>query len=469
MKRNNALAADSYKLSHFLQTPPNTQHMSAYIEPRGVDKDFPLTNEIVTLGQGAFLDEYMNDAWTKGDVDEAEHIAKLHGEPFNREGFDLILNEYGGFRPVHIQAIPEGTVVPPGTPQVQITNSEPIKCAWLTGYLETQALRAIWYPTTVATLSREIKKVFKEYLLTTADSLDGIDFMLHDFGARGVSSGESAALGGMAHLVNFKGSDTLEAVKFIRDVYSKDHNYMPAFSVPAAEHSTISAWLHFGGEEAAYYNMIDKFSRPGSIYAVVSDTYNIYNAVDNIWGVTLKDDVINRGGRLVVRPDSGVPEEVVLRVVEILGDRFGYTLNSKGYKVLHPSVRVIQGDGVDYWSIKRILDALVKNGWSVENVVFGMGGALLQKVNRDSLKYAMKASQITVEGKNYDIFKNPVTDKGKKSKSGRFAVSSDFKVMQEDEMLSKDNILQTVYSIQKGSWPVVVKDDFETIRARARV
>lgn len=196
------------------------------------------------------------------------------------------------------------------------------------------------------------------------------------------------------------------------------HTGMAGFSIPAAEHSTITSWGK-DHEVDAFRNMIMQF-KDQPLYAVVSDSYNIFKACDELWGTVLKDDVLNAGGRLIVRPDSGDPVKVILRVLEILGERFGYIKNEKGYKVLNPSVRVIQGDGVDQYSILLILAEMQMKGWSADNIAFGMGGALLQKLNRDTQKFAFKCSSITVDGQEKDVFKDPITDKGKVSKVGRF-------------------------------------------------
>lgn len=465
---NKILAVDSYKLSHFLQYPPGTEYISSYIEPRGVASDFVPTNEVVNVGMQAYMNKYLESPYTKEELYEAQEIANLHGVPFNFQGWEYIINKYGGYLPLLIQALPEGTVFPIGVPQVQVVNTDD-KLAWLTSVIETQLLRAIWYPSTVATLSREVKKICKQYLLDTADNLDALDFMLHDFGARGVSSGESAALGSMAHLVNFKGTDTLEAIKLIRDVYPSDEYDVAGFSIPAAEHSTITSWKEHGGEVAAYRNMINQFGGEGKIYAVVSDSYDIYHAVEKLWGEELRPEVLSKGGRVVIRPDSGEPVQMVLQIVNTLGVKFGHTINSKGYRVLNTAVRVIQGDGVDYFKIVEILQALKDEGWSVENVVFGMGGGLLQKVNRDSLKYAMKASAISVGGKWSDIYKDPITDKGKVSKRGRLVVNPDFKVYKEDFQHALDeNLLEPVYFMNDIE-PVFSTTQFEEIRQRAKV
>ena len=468
------LNTDSYKASHFLQYPPNTTVINSYIEARGIDdkemqniiytfKDFG----IVHFGLQAFIIKNLLTPYKMQDIDLAEEILTAHGEPFNREGWEYILKEYNGYLPLVIESLPEGLVVPPGTALVQVRNTDP-KLPWLTSYIETALLRAIWYPSSVATVSREIKRICKAFLLETADNLDALDFMLQDFGARGVSSEESAEIGGLAHLVNFKGSDTLSAIVAARKYY---HEKMAGFSIPASEHSTITSWGK-DREKDAYANMVKQFMAPGKLAAVVSNSYDIYNAVDKLWGEELKDLVIQSGGRLVVRPDSGVPSLVVPRIVNSLGASFGYTSNSKGYKVLHPSVRVIQGDGVNINSIHEILVNLRKEGWSAENVVFGMGGALLQKVNRDTFKYAMKASSAVVDGKEIDVFKDPVTDSGKRSKKGTLSVHkygneyvTDRRTIDVD-----DDLLTAVYKMEPDfRYPTFYQTPFSTIRNRAAV
>jgi nicotinamide phosphoribosyltransferase len=156
--------------------------------------------------------------------------------------------------------------------------------------------------------------------------------------------------------------------------------------------------------------------------AVVSDSYNVYEACEKIWGQALRERVLQRPGTLVVRPDSGNPREVVLKVLEILAVKFGYTTNGKGYRVLNPKVRVIQGDGVNYWTIQDTLTAMNRAGWSADNISFGMGGALLQQLNRDTQKFAFKCSNVTVNGEDRDVFKDPVEGHDKASKRGRLAL-----------------------------------------------
>jgi nicotinamide phosphoribosyltransferase len=328
---------------------------------------------------------------------------------------------------VRIKAVPEGTVVPVHQVLATIENTDP-KCWWLTNYLET-LLVEVWYPTTVATLSREMKRLIGGYMDRTAGHREGLEFKLHDFGFRGVSSPESAGLGGAAHLLNFRGTDTLAALTTLRDYYAEP---MAGFSIPAAEHSTITAWGR-GRERDAYANMLDQF--PTGLVAVVSDSYDVFHACEHIWGEELRDRVLTRDGTVVIRPDSGDPPTVVVKVLDVLGEKLGCGTNALGFKVLDPHVRLIQGDGVNYDSTRETLANMERHGWSTENVAFGMGGALLQKLHRDTQAFAFKCSWAEVNGRGFEVSKNPVTDTAKHSKPGRMKLvrtSDGFETMPED-------------------------------------
>ena len=404
MKKNIILDTDSYKLSHFKQYPPGTEQVFSYIESRGGKFEstvfFGLQKTLIELNQN-FPD------WD--DFAEAKELTSGHGVPFNEQGWrDLI--ELGYF-PLEIRAVSEGTVVKTKNVLVTVVNTDP-RFYWLTSYLETLLLRAVWYPTTVATLSFECKKVIQRYMLATCDTTEGLAFKLHDFGARGVSSEESAGIGGAAHLINFLGTDTLSAIRCTRDYYDAG---ICGFSIPATEHSTITSWGR-DQELAAYRNVLEQF--PQGLLACVSDSYDIFNAVSNLWGDQLKSMVLARDGVLVIRPDSGDPEDILPILLDTLGECFGYRKNTKGYKVLNDKIRLIQGDGVKLSSIGRILEILTAKGWSTENIAFGMGGGLLQQLNRATLKFAMKNSAIKIKGQWRDVYKDPVTDQGKRSKKG---------------------------------------------------
>ena len=407
LAKNIILNTDSYKVSMFKQYPAGTTGVYSYIESRGGRYD-----RTVFFGLQAFIKEYLLEPISQADIDIADEILTAHGEPFNRAGWQYILDKHNGFLPVVIRAVPEGTVVPTKHVLATIENTDP-ECFWLTTWLETALLRAIWYPTTVATQSRAIKELILDYLEKTGDPTT-IDFKLHDFGARGVSSMESSGIGGAAHLVNFMGTDTITGVLYAREYYNAG---IAGFSIPAAEHSTITSWGR-EGEVNAYRNMLNQFAKPGSIVAIVSDSYDVFNAASKLWGEELRQQVIESGATVVIRPDSGDPVTVNRQLIEILGEKFGYTTNAKGFKVLN-NVRLIQGDGVNELTIRSILGGFMAMGWSADNIAFGMGGALLQQVDRDTQKFAMKCSSVQVNGEWVDVMKDPITDSGKKSKAGR--------------------------------------------------
>ncbi|MGJ7485967.1 nicotinate phosphoribosyltransferase [Variovorax sp. LT2P21] len=455
---NLLLRTDSYKVSHWMQYPPGTQTVFSYIESRG-----GAFSHSLFFGLQAYLREYLSTPVTVADVDEAAALMAVHGEPFNREGWMRLIEKHGGFMPVRIRAVPEGSVVPVHNVLATIENTDP-EFFWITSFLETELLRAIWYPTTVATLSGAAKATLLRYLEATCDDPQGqIAFKLHDFGARGVSSLESAALGGMAHLVNFLGTDTIVALVAARRYYDCD---VAGFSIPAAEHSTITGWGR-DQESAAYRNMVEQFGKPGAVFAVVSDSYDIFNACDRIWGTELKDLVVQSGATLVVRPDSGDPAETVLKVAQILAARFGTTTNAKGYRVLN-NVRIIQGDGINLDALRLCLSNLYHNGFSAENIAFGMGGGLLQQVNRDTMQWAMKCSAMQVDGQWRDVYKSPVGDPGKASKKGRLTLVRNADgaietVRAEALRDSQDDLLETVF--ENGT--VLSNVGFEAVRERA--
>ena len=456
MKTNMILNTDSYKTSHYLQYPPQTEFVSSYIESRGGDYEATLF-----FGLQMFIKRYLTQPFTQADIDEAEAILAAHGEPFNKAGWQYILTEHNGFLPIEFQAVPEGSVLPTGNVLVQVVNTDP-KVPWITSYVETALLRAIWYATTVATRSRECRQIIKEAMEDTADSLEGLELKLQDFGARGASSEESAGIGGAAHLINFIGTDTISGLLAARRFYNAE---MPGVSIPAAEHSTITCWGR-DAEADAYANMIEQFGGDDRIFAVVSDSYDLFAAIDDIWGEALKDKVETNGGTVVIRPDSGEPVEIVCETIQRLMKRFGYVENSKGFRELPPHVRVIQGDGISVETIRRILGMMKVRRLSAANITFGMGGELLQKLDRDTLKFAMKASAVRVDGQWRDVFKDPVTDSGKRSKRGRLALvleAGEYTTVREAELAERENLLQTVF--RNGE--LLLETDFESIRQRA--
>ena len=455
--RNLLLNTDSYKLSHFLQYPPGTEIVNSYIEPRG--GSLP---DVVFFGLQVFLKEVLTQPFTAAHIDEAEALAQPHVGLFNREGWERMLRRHGGRVPVEIEAVPEGLVLGTRIPLVQIRNTDP-DFFWLPSYLETALLRAVWYPTSVASLSFACRKVLASYLEATAeDPAAVLPFQLHDFGARGATTDEAAGIGGLGHLVNFQGTDTLAALAVARRWY---HEPMAGFSIPASEHSTMTSWGR-EREVEAYRNMVRRFAGPNKIVAFVIDSYDVWNAVDQLVGVELKQEIERTGGRVVIRPDSGDPIAVLPRLIEHLMARFGFRVNAKGYRVLPDFIRVIQGDGVTLESLPRILEALRLRGLSTENSAFGMGGGLLQKVDRDTMKWAMKASEIVIEGRARDVYKDPITDPGKRSRGGRWGVvraGAAYEGLRIEELDGRENLLRPVF--RNGE--LLVDERFADIRARA--
>lgn len=456
MRRNFVLNTDSYKLSHFKMYPPGLSKMFSYIESRGGKY-----KETVFLGPQAYIKEHLLNPISHADVDEAVEFAAQHGEPFPESQFRRIVDMYGGFYPVRIRAVPEGTVVPVRNVLSTVETTDPM-IPWLGSWIETSYLRAIWYPTTVATLGRECQKVILEALKKSSDDpLGELPFKRHDFGARGVSSGESAAIGGMAALVSSKGSDTIEGIRYAMHYYGGS---MAGFSIPAAEHSVMTVGGK-DGELAAMRRIVQEFGKPGAVFAVVSDSYNIFHAVENYWTEELLDEVKASGATVVIRPDSGDPSETNLLIMQALERKLVMHTNMKGYKVLPSYFRLIQGDGNDdEQSIRKVLHTLMEHGYSASNIAFGMGGGMLQQVNRDTLKFAMKCSWAVVDGEGVDVHKEPFGDAGKASKRGRvdlYRNSSGF--FTDLDRMGSQSCLQLVYENGK----LFNETTFDEVRERA--
>lgn len=395
---------DSYKVSQHKQYPEGATKAMSYIEARGG------ADRIKFFGLQYILKQL--EVPTVEDVRKAAYYSKLHfgrDDVFNFDGWMAIAQM--GYFPLKIRAVKEGGVYPTSVPLATVENTHP-DFVWLVSWFETQLLR-VWYPSTVATVSFEIKELISKFLEKNGTP-ESIGFKLHDFGARGSTSEESAGIAGMAHLINFKGSDTLNGYMYASEYYNADLENT-SFSIPASEHSTITSW----GEKFefdAFKNMIEQFGQPGALYACVSDSYSIWKALDK-WK-ELEPLILETGGTLVVRPDSGDPVWTPIKVVMGLMDRFGYTFNEKGYKVLPDHIRVIQGDGIEKESIRQILHNLDMYRVSSDNIAFGMGGALHQKHDRDTFKFAMKMCGIVVNGEPRDVYKDPITAPDKKSKKG---------------------------------------------------
>ena len=466
INKSTILNSDSYKFSQYLQDPEKIETRFSYIESRG-----GLWSQTVFFGLQMYLKEYLTKPITQEDIDYAEPLIKAHGEPFNREGWEYILHKHNGYLPLRIKSAPEGLVIPVKNVLVTIENTDP-NCAWLTSFVETSLLRGVWYPTTVCSNSYESKKIILDYLMKTGD-VSLIDYKLVDFGSRGVSSFETAGIGGIAHLVNFKVTDNITALLYGREYYNID---VAGYSIPASEHSIACSYAAItpkeivlsndSKNELAYIRQMLKFLDKYPMVSIVGDAYDIYNFAELMGGI--KEEIIEKtkdGKFVVLRPDTGNPPEVVTKCLQILDKHFGSVVNDdKGFKVLN-HVRVIQGDGITQDTIDRILYRAMMAGYSADNITFGQGGKLLQGVDRDTQKFAMKCSSIVVDDIEYGVFKAPITDMGKESKKGRITLYKNDEGYFTDLEGRTDcvEVLQTVFENGK-----LVKDyTFDEVRKNA--
>lgn len=406
---------DSYKFSHPFAYPDDvegqkikgmTSYGTARVESRQV---------IIPAGMQMLLKRYLTQRITMEDIDAAEAFAEAHfgRKLFARAAWEKVVTQYGGALPLIIRAVPEGTPIRGGMPIYTVTVLDE-DLFWMSAGFETMIQRGIWYPTTIATMDYMIKREIRGLYEVTGADMGLLPFALHDFGGRGVTSAEQAEIGGAAHLFNFMGSDTVEGV-LAANFYYKEA--MSAFSVYATEHS-IECSFGGGREDAVRYlrkqlaNAVE-----GGIVSIVIDGYDVYREAE-ILCTELRDEIIASKAKVVFRPDSGDMQEVVPRILRLQEMAFGSTLTSKGFKKIN-TVGIIQGDGVDHLAIRSLLGKLMALGYSADNVIFGSGGALLQKVNRDTFKFAQKACAILLEDGSWKgISKDPVTDPGKKSKEG---------------------------------------------------
>lgn len=474
MHKNIILETDSYKLTHKDMYQKGTEVVYSYFEARGGYSDYT-----VFFGLQSIIKEWLvGQVVTQENIDEArEYVgANIGDAPNNLDGWQYIVDEHNGYLPIRIKAVSEGTPVPVHNVLMTVENTDP-KCFWLTNALES-ILTHVWYPTNVATLSRNVKTLIQRAYGDTSDT-DDVSLMLQDFGYRGATTPEAAAIGGAGHLVNFLGTDTVPALRLAHEHYNASLEGL-GLSVPATEHSIMTS-LGREGE----YKIVDQLleNYPTGILSVVADSYNIYKFVTEM-STTYKNNIVNRDGVFVIRPDSvttdhDTPARLMVWIMDALWEAFGGTVNSKGYKVLPPQVRVLWGDGIDYDGISHIIDALKIHAYSIENVAcFGMGGGLLQKHNRDTHKFAFKCSAQKRNGEWHDVFKDPIGGT-KTSKKGRLKLSvvhplnedgelpEHYETRRDDGWYDDDTFLNDILITVFENGKLTNEINFDTIRSNA--
>lgn len=445
------LLCDFYKVSHKNQYPKGTELVYSTWTAR--TSRVPGVDKVAAFGFQAFVKEYLIDYFdehffgrTKEEVaseykrvihhalgvaePDASHIEQLH---------DL------GYLPIRIKAVPEGTLVPIKVPMLTIENTKPA-FFWLTNYLETLMSCQLWMPATSATLAFEYRKILEDYARRTNGDPSGVPFQGHDFSMRGMSSLEAAKSSGAGHLLSFTGTDTIPAILYLEDYYRANmEKELVGTSIPATEHSVMCA---HGRDEMASYRYLIKEVYPSGFVSIVSDTWDLWTVLDVVIR-GLKDDILSRDGRVVIRPDSGDPVKIVCGdpdaddeferkgVIEVLWDIFGGTVTERGYKQLDPHIGAIYGDAITLERCREICERLMAKGFASTNMVYGIGSFTYQYNTRDTFGFALKSTFAVVNGEERKIFKDPKTDRNqfKKSQTGLVrVVERDGAIAYEDDL-----------------------------------
>jgi nicotinamide phosphoribosyltransferase len=447
MKLNPLTAIDFYKADHRRQYPEGTTEVYSNFTPRSGRLAKLLYTEdvsVIFFGLQYFIKHFLIEVWNEGffSKDKEEVVAAYKRRMDTSLGANAIdikhiefLHEIG-YLPIKIKALPEGSRVPIGVPVLTMVNTHP-ECFWLTNYLESVISCYLWKPITSASTAFEYRRLLTEYAKKTGTPLEFIDFQAHDFSFRGMSSWQDAAISGAAHLTSFCGTDTVPGIDLIEDYYGGNATKeLVGCSVPATEHSVMCMGMQ-DGELETFRRLIEDVY-PSGIVSIVSDTWDFWRVVTE-YTVLLKDKILSRNGKLVIRPDSGDPVKIICGdheatkgspeykgAVECLWDIFGGTKTSTGHKMLDSHIGLIYGDSISLERANNIVQQLDAKGFASGNVVFGVGSYTYQYVTRDSFGFAVKATSGIVNGERRDIFKEPKTDSGtKKSSKGLLRVEKE--------------------------------------------
>jgi nicotinamide phosphoribosyltransferase len=406
---------DYYKHSHSRMYYPDVQYAMSYAESRGISKEHEkYVDTMIWNGMQYYIKRYLSGVVvTKEDIDYVEELcieAFGNNEVFDRTLWEAVISDYGGKLPLAIHSLPEGLRVKPHTVLFKIKNYGGKRFVSLVSFVET-LLQNTWYPSAVLTLDFHAHEYMRAAYRKSVDDSDfeSYKYMINDFGVRGTSCPEEAMIGGMAHFMLSYGSDNVPAHSIMNSIYPRNKETKIVGTAMASEHFVVTM-LGQEDEYKIFAHCMNVY--PKGILSMVSDGFNIFNAVEKVYGEKLAKEVTERDGTLVIRLDSGAPIPTILTVLSKLADKFGTSTNTKGYKVLPPFIRIMQSDGINYRFIKEILDTIMEHGYAANNIVFGYGGDLLRKVNRDTLKFAIKCCQVTrlIDGDlvNIGVQKKPV-------------------------------------------------------------
>ena len=454
------LLTDGYKLGHHFQYPKGTEMVYSNWTPRSC-KYFPEASEgSVVFGIQYLIKEYLIKQFNENffNLPKERAIKEFHDRVDNFVGISNVGIEHIealydlGYLPIEIKALPEGSVCPIRVPMMTIKNTLP-EFFWLTNYLETLISSVLWLPCTSATSARLYKKELKRHAKRTSFPGDvNIGFSCHDFSMRGMAGIEAAIVSGMAHMTSFCGSETIPAIRAVEEYYNADSSKeLVAATVPATEHSVMCA----GGKE----DELETFRRlicevyPNGIVSIVSDTWDFWQVVEDFLP-KLKKEIMARDGRVVIRPDSGDPVDIICglrtnpqfntRIVEghyyccyapfdidseyvgisegqyygayyMLGKTFGWNTTDTGFRYPSTKIGLLYGDSITLERQKQIYLRLEGASMAACNLVLGVGSFTYQFKSRDSLGFAVKATACKINGELKEIFKQPKTDDGTKN------------------------------------------------------
>lgn len=479
LSSNFILSCDSYKIGHYRQLPDNVKYVYSVTVPRKTSK---YSDKITAFGQTFVAEMLSRVRITEDMINEAELEANEAGYDFNRHDWDIICRELGGKLPLAVYGVPEGTVVDPQTPIIGIINTDD-RFAWLPAYVETIVQCIMWKMSTVATVCRSSRLTIQEFIEKTGANPNNLEYALHNFGDRGADSpSEAAIMAGMAHAVYFSGSDCIRANQYIKKLYNTSKTYLS--SVEATEHSVMVANSDSANKDdygAAVMAVellkyvVERSARGIGIpvCSAVIDTYDSRRFVQDFIGTRLKDEVINSGGKLVLRPDTGDITIEPGMVGNDIEDTFGVTVNDMGYKVIPDYLGVLQGDGIKVHTIRSVLEGWTNAGFSMDNFVLGMGSGISHDAARDDFSFSTKSVAKYEYGRWERMLKEPITDAGKKSLSGLVYVNEDGGVT--DAINTQYGSRHPEPFFENSNWKLWFKDghrvyrqSFDDVRARAR-